>query len=70
MAISIVNIAGKPNSSVQMQFMIDTAEEIADLPTLTKEGKTIDSTAAPLSTAVTSDGRLFVLGNDDQWHEW
>lgn len=70
MAITITKIAGEPNSTLEMQFLIDNEDDVANLPTQTKEGKDIDSTAAPMSTALTSDGRLFVLCNDDKWHEW
>ena len=69
MAIKIVEIAGTPSSSRQMMFMIDSEADIADLPTATKKGifqKTVDE----MSVAVTNDGRIFVLGNDDAWHEW
>ena len=70
MAITITHVAGKPNSSEQYQFLIDTEADVARLPTLTKIGKELNRTVAPMSTALTSDGRLFVLCNDDQWHEW
>lgn len=70
MAITITHIAEKPNSSEQYQFLIDSEADVVNLPTLTKNGKDFEFTAAPMSTALTSDGRLFVLCNDDQWHEW
>lgn len=70
MAIKMVEIAGTPSSSRRMTYMIDSDADVAELPTTTKKcalcGKTVDE----MSVAVTNDGRIFVLGNDDVWHEW
>lgn len=70
MAITITHVAGQPNSSEQYQFLIDSEADIVDLPTMTQVGEICETTAAPMSTALTADGRLFVLCNDNQWHEW
>lgn len=70
MAIKLVGIAGTPSSSRQLTFMIESEADVADLPTTTTKGKCCDRTADEMSVAVTVDGRIFVLGNDDVWHEW
>lgn len=69
MAITLITVGGTPNSSRQVGFMIDSDAELMNLPTTTTSG-TYKSTVDELSTAVTNDGRIFVLGNDGQWHEW
>lgn len=69
MAIILTTIAGQANSSRQVGFMIDSDADVVNLPTTTEPGvygKTVDE----LSTAVTNDGRIFVLGTDGAWHEW
>lgn len=69
MAISLISIAGKANSSRQVSFMIESEADIVDLPTTVTPGfygKTVDE----LSTAITNDGRIFVLGTDGKWREW
>lgn len=69
MAITLTTVGGTPNSSRQVNFMIDSDADLANLPTTTTCG-IYKSTVDELSTAVTNDGRIFVLGNDGQWHEW
>ena len=69
MAITLVTVAGKANSSRQVGFMIESDADVANLPTTTTKGD-YGSTVDELSTAITNDGRIFVLGNDDAWHEW
>lgn len=69
MAIVLTTIAGKANSSRQVSFMISSEADIADLPTTTATG-IYPTTVDELSTAVTDDGRIFVLGTDGVWHEW
>lgn len=69
MAIILTAIAGKANSSRQVSFMISSEADIADLPTTTTTG-IYSTTVDELSTAVTDDGRIFVLGTDGIWHEW
>lgn len=69
MAIKLVEIAGTPSSSRQMTFQISSEADIPDLPTTTTKG-VFDKTADEMSVAVTNDGRIFVLGNDNAWHEW
>lgn len=69
MAITLVTVADKANSSRQVGFMIESDADVANLPTTTTKG-VYKSTVDELSTAVTNDGRIFVLGNDGQWHEW
>ena len=69
MAITLTAIAGKANSSRQASFMIDSEADIANLPTTTTTGA-YSVTVDEMSTAVTNDGRIFVLGNDGVWHEW
>ena len=69
MSITLTSVAGKANSSRQVGVIISSADDVASLPTTTSPGvygRTVDE----LSTAVTNDGRIFVLGNDGQWHEW
>lgn len=69
MAITLVTVADKANSSRQVGFMIDSDADLVNLPTTTTRGS-YKTTVDELSTAVTNDGRIFVLGNDGQWHEW
>lgn len=33
MAITITKIAGEPNSTLEMQFLIDNEDDVANLPT-------------------------------------
>lgn len=68
-AITQVSIADKANSSRQVGFMIESEADVANLPTTTSTGQ-YKSTVDELSTAITNDGRIFVLGNDNRWHEW
>ena len=69
MAITLVAVSGKANSSRQVGFMIESEADIIYLPTTTTKGN-YDNTVDELSTAITNDGRIFVLGNDNVWHEW
>ena len=69
MAITLTDIAGKANSSRRVGFMIDSDADVANLPTTTSKG-VYSSTVDEMSTAITNDCRLFVLGNDGVWHEW
>lgn len=53
------------------EFLLDSAEDVASLPTSTKEGNGVSGIAAPGSFAYTADGaHVYMLGNDDVWHEW
>lgn len=69
MAIILATVAGKANSSRQVGFIISSEADVQNQPTTTQKGD-YDTTVDELSTAVTNDGRIFVLGTDDQWHEW
>lgn len=60
MSITIISTAGNPNSTEQTTFMIDSENDVASLPT----------NVAPMSTAVTNTGDLYVLGNDCVWRKW
>lgn len=70
MAITLVTIAGEPNSAQQVGFMITSEADIPNLPTTSSKGASYKTTVSEMSTAVTNDGRIFVLGTDDQWREW
>lgn len=70
--IRLIEIAGAPSSSNQAGFIISSEADLANLPT-TKIDSQVDGyrgTVTPMSYAVTNDGRIFVLGDDDQWREW
>jgi hypothetical protein len=69
MAITLTTVGGMPNSSRQVGFLIGSEADIVNLPTTTTKGN-YNTTVDELSTAVTNDGRIFVLGNDGKWHEW
>lgn len=69
MAITLTTVAGKANSSRQVGFIITSDADVANLPTTTSPG-TYGKTVDEMSTAVTDDGRIFVLGSDGAWHEW
>ena len=69
MAITLTTVGGTPNSSRQVGFLISSEADIVNLPTTTTKGD-YNTTVDELSTAVTNDGRIFVLGNDGKWHEW
>ena len=53
------------------EFLLDSIDDVASLPTSKNEGVGVRGVAAPGSFAYTADGaHLFMLGNDDVWHEW
>lgn len=60
MSIKIIEVSGAANSSNQMTYMIESEDVVAELPT----------NVAPMSTAITNDGILFVLGTDGVWRKW
>lgn len=70
MSVTLVSIANQANSSRQAVFMISDESDIPMLPTTTQKGEFYKNTVDEMSTAVTNDGRIFVLGNDNIWHEW
>lgn len=65
MAIDIVQVGDKLNSPYIKQFAIDTAEDVAKLPTQTTEGtwdeKLEIGKVDTGSTAITADGEVFYL---------
>lgn len=69
MSIILTAVAGKANSSRQVGFIITSEADVINLPTTTTKGS-FETTVDELSTAITNDGRIFVLGTDDKWHEW
>lgn len=60
MSIQIIEVGGQNNAANRMQYMISDAAEVEKLPT----------NVAPMSTALTNSGELFVLGTDKLWHQW
>ena len=60
MAFKIIEVSGNTNSTNQMSYMIDSEDDVQQLPT----------DIAPMSIAVTNTGELYVLGVDGVWHKW
>ena len=70
MAITLIEAGGQANSPDQKVYMISSEADLMHLPTTHKEGVGVKGHAAPLSMAVTNEGKTFVLGDDDVWREW
>lgn len=63
--ISIVKVGTNYHNSNRKEFMIDSAADIADLPTTTGP-----DSCSPSSIAFTADlSRIYILGNDGEWHK-
>lgn len=76
---SITKVDDKVNSYHYREYLLDTEDDVAKLPTSTKRGTQIadgssdaimnDTCGINSKAFVVSTATMYVLGNDDQWHK-
>lgn len=67
--VSIVKILDKYNQSKIKEYLLDSPEALADLPTSTDK-KSQHDVASPGSVAYTADlNHIWILNNNNQWVE-
>lgn len=73
---SILQVKDRKNSSGYREFIIDTVEDVATLPTSTTKGeiqvnREDDNKCCAIGSVafVIADSSVYMLGNDNQWHK-
>ena len=76
---SITKVDDKNNSYKYKEFLLDTVDDVAKLPTskkmgtqeVTKESDTIINDICGIGSQafVIENSSVYILGNDDTWHE-
>ena len=68
--ISLMRIGNAYFSPDRKEFLIDSADDVQNLPNSKKDGAGINGKCAPGSVAYTPDLKIiYMLGNDDAWHD-
>lgn len=68
--VTLLKIGGMYINPDRKEFLIDSASDIAGLPTATTNGTAINGICAPGSVAYTPDLKIiYLLGNDNVWHD-
>ena len=68
--VSLVRFGDEPNSVNLSEYVIDSVNDVNLLPTAKHAGARGEKTCYPGSQAYTSNlAHIYILGNDDMWHE-